>query len=325
MARDASSPIVPRARISEPRPTAAGRQCPNCRSEDATVRYDFGEQQILCCRACGLLYLYPWPSPEETEAVYGDKYFENEQFMQGTHAGLYGYADYVAERFNKQIQFAEIARAIRAKLPEMGGRTPRLLEVGCGFGYFLDVAFEERFDVMGLEFNPYAVERLRRKYAFPILAGALETAELESGSLDAAVMFDVIEHLRDPFTSLDHLHEALAPGGVLVLTTVDAESFASRLIGKRLEDFRRTREHLLFFGRTTMRTVLAQHGFEVTEIRSIGHTFDLAFLIERLMLYNRPLFGALRRAIVAIGLGQRQIYLNPGTKMIVYARRRPER
>jgi SAM-dependent methyltransferase len=322
MARDALIPQVRRAEPAEGQPATAERQCPNCQSEDASVRYDFGAQQILRCNPCGLLYLHPWPSPEETQAVYGENYFENQQFMEGSHRALFGYADYVAERFNKQVQFAEIARAIRDQVPEADGRRPRLLEVGCGLGYFLDVAFEERFDVMGLEFNPYAVERLRRKYAFPIVAGALETAQLEPGALDAAVLFDVIEHLRDPFSSLDRLRDALAPGGVLVLTTVDAESLTSRLLGKRLEDFRRTREHLIFFGRRTIRTVLDRHGFDVTQIRSIGHTFDLGFLIERLMLYNRPLFGALHRAVVALGIAGRQIYFNPGTKMIVYARRR---
>jgi SAM-dependent methyltransferase len=317
------TPLARRAEYPEHHGATSGRGCPNCELDDPTVRYDFGAQQILRCRSCGLLYLHPWPTLEETQAVYSDTYFENQQFMQGDHNVLFGYADYVAERFNKQVQYAALARTIRTYVPVRGERRPRLLEVGCGFGYFLDVAFEERFDVMGLEFNPHAVERLRRKYAFPILAGALEDAELEPEALDAAVLFDVIEHLRDPFTALDRLRDALAPNGVLVLTTVDAGSLSSRLLGKRLEDFRRTREHLVFFERPTMRRVLDEHGFDVLAIRSIGHTFDLAFLIERLMLYNRPLFGALRKAVLALKLGHRQIYLNPRTKMIVFARRRP--
>jgi SAM-dependent methyltransferase len=298
------------------------RECPNCHGEPPTVRYDFGEQQILRCPQCGLLYIHPWPSLEETQAVYDDSYFQNRRFLEGGNNALFGYADYASERFNKQVQYKRIASEIRALLPDVTRREPRLLEVGCGFGYFLDVAFEEHFDVLGLEFNPHAVERLRRKYAFPILSGALETVELEPSSLDAAVLFDVIEHLRDPFTSLDRLHSALGPGGLLVLSTVDAESFTSRLIGKRLEDFRRTREHLFFFGRQTMRRLLDEHGFEVITVRSIGHTFELAFLIERLTLYNRPLFGLLHRTVTALGLGSIQMYLNPGTKMIVFARRR---
>lgn len=294
--------------------------CPYCKRNASRVRYDFAVQRILRCPDCGLLYIDPWPSEADMQAVYGEDYFQNTALLTGTSDGLFGYSDYVAERFNKQPQYAAIAREVAALL-ERGKRRPRLLEVGCGFGYFLDVAFEADFDVAGLEFNPFAVERLRRKYAFPILSGAVETIELAPGAYDAVVMFDVIEHLRNPFGALARVHRALAPGGVLVLSTVDAESIVSRLIGKRLEDFRRTREHLVFFGRDTMHRVLREHGFDVLAVRSIGHTFEIAFLLARLELYQRQLFGALRRLVTRIGLGTKQLYLNPGTKMIVFARK----
>jgi SAM-dependent methyltransferase len=295
--------------------------CRNCGSVESAVRYDFGREQIVRCLGCRLLYLDPWPTEEETRAVYGDSYFQNPRFMRGDSESLFGYADYIAERFFRQSQYAQIARELRALLPPLG-RTPRLLEVGCGLGYFLDMAFEEGFEPTGIEFNRHAVERLRRKYAFPILSGALETVELAPGSFDVVAMFDVIEHLRDPFAALDRLHGALTPHGVLAVATPDAESWVSRLIGKRLEDFRRTREHLFFFGRRTLRTVLAEHGFDVITVRSIGHTFEVAHLLDRLALYNRPLFTALRHAAVRLGMGGVRVRVNPLTKMIALARRR---
>jgi 2-polyprenyl-3-methyl-5-hydroxy-6-metoxy-1,4-benzoquinol methylase len=294
--------------------------CPNCRDQRTTVRYDFGRHRIVRCAGCGLLRLDPLPSEEDTLAVYGENYFQNDDFLRGDNDGLFGYADYIAERFNKQPQYAQIAKDIAARLG-ITGRRPKLLEVGCGFGYFLDVAFEENFDVVGLEFNATAVARLRRKYAFPILSGSLESTQLERDSFDAVVMFDVIEHLRNPFSALDRVRAAVAPGGLFVLSTVDAESTVSRLLGRRLEDFRRTREHLFFFGRKTLAQVLSAHGFETVSIRSIGHTFELAFLLERLALYNRPIFQTLRRLVTRLGLGSLQIHVNPGTKMIAFARR----
>ena len=303
--------------------TGALTPCRGCGSERVGVRYDLGTHRILRCAPCGLMYIDPWPSEDETRAIYGDTYFNNPYFSQGESDHLFGYTDYAAERFNKQPQYAGIAREIRAELGGAAGRRPRLLEVGCGFGYFLDVAFEEDFDVVGLEFNQHAVERLRRKYAFPILAGPLEETPLERGSLDAAVLFDVIEHLRDPFTALDRLHEAVVANGLLVLSTMDSDSLVSRLIGKRLEDFRRTREHLFFFSRETLSRLLRERGFEVVRIASVGHTFDLAFLLERLTLFNRPLFAAIRWLVVRAGLGHHQVYVNPRTKMIVFARRLP--
>ena len=302
--------------------SAARGSCRGCGGGDATVRYDLGTHQILRCRGCGLMYLDPWPSEEETRAVYGETYFHNPYFRKGDSEQLFGYTDYAAERLNKQPQYAAIAREIRTALSP-ADRSPRLLEVGCGFGYFLDVAFEADFDVAGLEFNQHAVARLRRKYAFPILAGSLEETPLQAASLDAVVMFDVIEHLRDPFGALDRLRDAVVGNGLLVLSTMDSESVVSRLIGSRLEDFRRTREHLFFFSRETLSRILRERGFEVIKIRSIGHTFDLALLLERLTLFNRPLFEGLRWIVTRAGLGHLQVYVNPYTKMIVFARRLP--
>ena len=270
---------------------------------------------------CSLLYLDPWPTAAELHAVYSEDYFENDDFMEGDHANLFGYSDYIGERFNKQPQYAAIARRI-LNLLSMEGTRPRLLEVGCGYGYFLSEAFEEGFDVAGVEFNPSAVERFRAKYSFPVWCGAMEDVDLEHGSYDCVAMFDVIEHLLDPFACLDKTHEALKPGGLLALSTMDAESWSSRLLGKRLEDFRRTREHLIFFGRETLRSVLDEHGFDTVSIRSIGHTFELSFLLERLSLYNRTLFGAARRMADVSGLGRIPLRVNPHTKMIAIARKR---
>ena len=74
--------------------------CANCGSAVNSIRYDFGAQQILRCHGCALLFIHPWPDEEETRAVYGETYFENEKFMDGSPEGLFGYVDYVAERFN---------------------------------------------------------------------------------------------------------------------------------------------------------------------------------------------------------------------------------
>jgi len=215
--------------------------------------------------------------------------------------------------------------AARAKVQWITRFVPsggRLLDVGANFGHFVQQA-SGRYEAVGLEPSPTVVAWAREHLGARLEVGSVEQDIADfHGRFDAITMFDVIEHLRDPFRALDRLHHALVPGGLLVLSTVDAESWSSRMIGKRLEDFRRTREHLFFFGRETMRRILEQHGYEVLSVRSIGHTFELGFLLDRMSLYNRPLFRSLHRAVEAVGLGKMQIYLNPFTKMIVYARRR---
>src|SRR5262249_3216015 len=142
--RLASALADARPEVERAVPDSVGRAvpaCPFCECDRVATRYDFGRERILRCRGCGLMYLHPWPSEEETRAVYGDSYFQNGELLKGESSSLFGYTDYIAERFNKQQQYAGIVREIRARL--VRSTPPRLLEVGCGFGYFLDVAFEE--------------------------------------------------------------------------------------------------------------------------------------------------------------------------------------
>jgi hypothetical protein len=108
--------------------------------------------------------------------------------------------------------------------------------------------------------------------------------------------------------------------GYLLIQTMDSESFVSRLLGKKLEDFRRIREHLYFFSRSSLKEILEHCGWEVTEMRSIGQTFQVAALVDRISVYSKKLSRFLRFIIYPKWLLDANIYVNPGTKMLVYAR-----
>jgi 2-polyprenyl-3-methyl-5-hydroxy-6-metoxy-1,4-benzoquinol methylase len=301
-------------------------KCLYCDSAETRVKYDLGSHKIVKCRGCGLMRLSPMPSLDDTKQVYSDlSYFQNPEFYDHAKGNLYGYVDYIAERVNKLREHRPIAEFLRDRhgQPQRIGSAsrPRLLDIGCGLGYFLDAAQDVGFEVAGVEFNPQAVRAIRQKYAFPVYEGAVETQPIPEGSFDVVTMFDVIEHLHDPFTTLKRLRSLLRPGGGLALSTMDSESFSSRLLGKRLEDFRRTREHLFFFSRETITKILESCGFTVYKINSYGHTFELAFLLERLAIINRPVFMSARWVVNHLGIGRARISVDPHTKMIVYAQR----
>lgn len=300
--------------------------CGYCGGEDAQVKYDLGSHQIVKCRGCGLMRLHPFPRDEETKQVYADlSYFQNPEFYDFKRGNLYGYVDYIAERVNKLREHRPIAEFLRDRhgrrqdKGQPGQRRPRLLDIGCGLGYFLDVAQDAGFDVMGVEFNPGAVRAMREKYAFPVHEGSVQAAPLEEASCDVVTMFDVIEHLHDPFSDVRKIFKLLRPGGGVAISTMDSESFVSRLLGTRLEDFRRIREHLFFFSRESLTKVLESSGFRVYKIASYGHTFELAFLMERMRIINRPIFGAAKWLVEHLGIGRWRVSIDPHTKMIVYA------
>jgi SAM-dependent methyltransferase len=297
--------------------------CFLCGGREHLLKYDYGRVGIFACRACAVMALYPQPTIGELAAVYDEQYFFNEQFHArlGDHSTLYGYYDYLAERANKQHQLYVLARELYGMCPDRREAAPRLLEMGCGLGYFLDTAFDVGFDVMGVEFNPAAADHVRRKYRFPIAQGSVPGIDLGDLMFDVVCAFDVIEHLHEPKASLQDIAAHTVPRGLLALVTMDSSSLVSRLLGKRLEDFRRIREHLYFFDRKTITRLLRDTGFEVLTIRSIGHTFELEQLMNRLDLIVPHLFKAVKRLIRPKWLLRANVYLDPGTKMLVIARR----
>ena len=297
--------------------------CRLCGSTGPRPHYVFERCAIVRCQSCQLMWLHPVPTLDELQDVYGEDYFSNPSFLQNSNELLFGYTDYIGERINKQYGYRGLVVEVRKMLGGQTGpeRRPRWLDVGCGFGYLLDVAFDHGFDVKGLEFNPTAVEKLRAKYTFPVERGGVEALKADE-RYEVISLLDVIEHLREPFGDLDRLRQAMTPGGVLIVSTMDSDSVVSRLLGKRLEDFRRIREHLFFFSRATIQRTLGQTGWETIGIRSIGHTFQVGALLNRTAMIW-PLAGRTARALVyPRWLLDANVYLNPGTKMIVFARPR---
>jgi hypothetical protein len=309
---------------AQPESISTGFVCSLCGSSRSRVRYTFHDvdKVIRECSACHLMVLDPMPSEEELHAVYNEGYFENQNLTQADVSKVYGYVDYISERINKQKNYASICRTLqRFTIP--AHRPPRLLDYGCGLGFFLDSAFEAGFEPHGVEFNQYALDYIHHRYAYR----AFHFSDMDTTErYDAITMFDVVEHLRDPFATIAATRNMLAENGVLVMTTMDSTSFVSRIMGKRLEDFRRIREHLFFFSRSNLVSVLIKQGFEVLAVGSHGHSFELKLLATRLRNVL-PVVGVPMTWLLKMlpFMSSWSVYLDPRTKFIVYARKRRER
>lgn len=186
---------------------------------------------------------------------------------------------------------------------------------------FLDAAYDGGFDVEGVEFNRYAYEFVRGKYTFPLSFGGIEEIVPGRERYDVICMLDVIEHLLKPRAAMDRVAALLGKGGLCVLQTMDSTSTVSKILGKRLEDFRRIREHLYFFDRSTIRRFLAGVGLEVVSISSIGHTFELGFAMDRMAMIWPGMFRTMKKLIRPRWLLEASLYINPGTKMLVIAKK----
>jgi SAM-dependent methyltransferase len=99
---------------------------------------------------------------------------------------------------------------------------------------------------------------------------AAEEVTLESGSVSAVVMNNVLEHLHDPVGVLTSSFRALVPEGALVLVVPNHASWSARLFGPAWPGYDAPR-HLWGFTPHSLDAVLRRIGFD--EVR-IHHLFQ---------------------------------------------------
>jgi len=97
-----------------------------------------------------------------------------------------------------------------------------VLDVGCGMGYLVKRLVPKCKKVIGVDISEYAVRTCRKKYpSAKIIASSASNLELEKDSVDVIFAKEVIEHLEsiECEKTLKILYDALKPGGRLILTT----------------------------------------------------------------------------------------------------------
>lgn len=208
---------------------------------------------LLKCPVCGFVTAR-LDDPIDTRQLYEGAYFTGQEYL-----------DYRGDE-------AFLKRNFRRRLAEILGRCPggRLLEIGAAYGFFLDLA-REHFQTVGFEVNREAVRHARESLGLDVRTDDfLETDERGiGGKVDVTVMWDVIEHLERPDRFLARVAELSKPGAVLCLTTGDIGSALARWRGRKWRMIHPP-SHLHYFDRSTITRLLANHGFEVVDIRAIG-------------------------------------------------------
>ena len=101
----------------------------------------------------------------------------------------------------------------------------------------------------------------------------LSDCDYQPGSIDAATMIEVIEHIRDPGPTLTALLRALRPGGWLLVTTGDIGSLGARVRGCQWS-YIRPPGHVSYFSRRSLIQLLTSAGFRLVHNMP---TYNLAF------------------------------------------------
>lgn len=94
-------------------------------------------------------------------------------------------------------------------------RKPTLLDIGCGYGKFLEEASQD-FRVSGIDPSEYAIREVRRQIPSASLSVSTLETLLPQELHDVVTAFDVLEHLEDPRQAIEKIHQLLSKEGVFV-------------------------------------------------------------------------------------------------------------
>ncbi|MCK4753322.1 MAG: class I SAM-dependent methyltransferase [Planctomycetes bacterium] len=97
-----------------------------------------------------------------------------------------------------------------------------VLEVGCGEGYGANVLSQEVKKIFALDVDKNAVAHASKKYGSEnCIYRAYDGAKIpyEDASFDAAVSFQVIEHIEDDANYVSQVHRVLKKDGMFICTT----------------------------------------------------------------------------------------------------------
>jgi 2-polyprenyl-3-methyl-5-hydroxy-6-metoxy-1,4-benzoquinol methylase len=156
----------------------------------------------------------------------------------------------------------------------------RLLDVGCALGFFVELACRHGFDAYGFDPSSYAVQEARRLVGeSKIKEGTIFSVVYPEKSFDVITLFDVFEHLEDPGKDIEKLSKFLKDDGIIVIATGDTASVMARVL-KRRWTFYIPPQHLFFFNKKTITTLLHKHKLTPVEWFRIGKWLSLRYVLH---------------------------------------------
>jgi SAM-dependent methyltransferase len=221
------------------------------------------EGTLARCLDCGLVSVEPLPTPEAALLPYDASYFQGEA----------GYRDYAGEERVFRAEFRRRLVRMRA-----AGAAGRLLDVGAATGALLAEARDAGFDVAGIEPSPAAETATAR--GLDVFHGPIEAAAFAPESFDVVTIFDVLEHLVAPDDVLGRIGGWLRPGGRLFVAVPDFGGWWARGSGARWPMVT-PKEHLHYFTRRTLGSMLRTAGFQVDSIGLAGTPVSFGSLARK--------------------------------------------
>ncbi len=259
-----------------------GLSCPVCHSEQTELFLTKKARKFFLCRNCSLQFIDQLSSGGD---LYNRNYWNQENSRQDASCG---YTAYLAEEEVLKKYFRDILSQVNKLLPNSG----RVLDIGCSFGFFLEVMKARgNWQVYGVELSSEAVRGAKKRLKSKnIYHQTLEAAKFPANYFDFVTIFQTIEHVDNPLELLKEARRILKPEGVMLIATPDSGGWQAKLMGGRWFSYRHL-DHLLFFNYQSLSEALNRSGFKgIRRLADPAYWHRLDYLIDKVKFYINSRF-----------------------------------
>jgi len=226
----------------------ASSKCILCNGSKRTLLFQQGKWTVYKCVNCGLGFLDPRPDQNELQDLYRNGYF----------------VSHYSKRLN--VDSHEMKRRIsqeehRIKFFFDLKRHGRILDIGCGMGYFLYACRARGYIVEGMDISRDSSTYARSELKIPVTTGSIEEINFEVSSIDIITMWHVLEHTHDPRKYLTKAWNWLKPEGLLIVDVPNYEGLDAKKVWDRWDGWDLP-YHLYHFTPKTLIDMLLRHGFK---------------------------------------------------------------
>ncbi len=260
------------------------------------------EWPIKKCLKCGLIQVSPLPTLSAVNELYQGDYWKNFSFYSSQLPAHQKY-------FRKKVTDIK-------KLRKDG----RLLDVGCAYGTLVKEANDQGFVAEGIDISGFAVKQCR-KINLKATTGVITDIK-KNNYYDVVTAFEVVEHERDPLLTVRTAKQLLKPGGLLVVSVPNSNSWSAKIMGKYWFGYRH-KEHLFHFTKDSLNILLKKAGFSNIIInKDIPRPYLLTYYLERInfYLFKSKIISALIKTLKKVSLiNNLTVPINIWGNLIAYA------
>lgn len=206
---------------------------------------------LVECKSCGFISTDLELTEEQIKKLYSSGYYNGEE-----------YADYIEDKQLLQNNFLRRLNKLKKYLNNTEEK--KLFEIGCAYGFFLEVAKRYFDSVSGIDISDDAVDYAVNKLGLDAYAGDYINHHSEQ-KYDVICMWDTIEHLERPDLYVEKAHSCLNRDGIICITTGDIGSLNARARGRKWRQIHPP-THLHYFSKRSIKLFLERRGFEVLNI-----------------------------------------------------------